>query len=294
MSARLALLGHPLHQSVSPAIQQAAMAATGIEGRYRLLDVLPEDLPRALDLVRRGELLGCNVTMPYKEAVVGLLDALDEDAAAIRAVNTVTREGASLVGHNTDAYGVRRTIEVLLEGHAPGAASAVVIGAGGTGRSATYGLLRSGFGRIVVYNRHVERAERLVADLSGVAPTTRLVARPLEDPALGDELARADLLLNASSAGLNSDESPLPASLLPPGIRVFDVVYSPRDTRLLRDARAAGAAATANGESMVVHQGARAFELWFGRTAPVEEMMAALNRAMEARAAASAPAATGR
>ncbi len=264
------------------------MAAAGIDGRYELHDVPPDDLSRALDRVRDGEFAGCNVTMPYKEAVVRLLDGLDEDAATIRAVNTVTREGTRLVGHNTDAYGVQRTIDILMGGREQTARTAVVIGAGGTGRSATYGLIRSGFGRVVVYNRHVDRAKRLADDLSGVSATTQLVARPLDDRSLGDELTRADLLLNASSVGLNSDDSPVPASLLPSGLRVFDVVYSPRDTRLLRDARAAGAAETANGEPMVVHQGARAFELWFDRPAPVDEMVVALTRAMEARAAAPA------
>lgn len=263
------------------------MSAAGIDGRYELHDIPPEDLPRALDRVREGEFAGCNVTMPYKEVVVRLLDGLDEDAAIIRAVNTVTREGAGLVGHNTDAYGVRRTVEILMEGRERSAATAVVIGAGGTGRSATYALIRSGFGQVIVYNRHVERAERLVGDLSAVSAATRLAARPLDDGSLGEELARADLLLNASSAGLNSDESPVPATLLPAGIRVFDVVYSPRNTRLLSDAHAAGAAATANGEPMVVHQGARAFELWFGAPAPLDEMVAALNRGMEARAGAA-------
>ncbi len=287
MSIRIALFGHPLHQSLSPAMQEAAMSAAGIDGRYELHDIPPEDLPRALDRVREGEFAGCNVTMPYKEVVVRLLDGLDEDAAIIRAVNTVTREGAGLVGHNTDAYGVRRTVEILMEGRERSAATAVVIGAGGTGRSATYALIRSGFGQVIVYNRHVERAERLVGDLSAVSAATRLAARPLDDGSLGEELARADLLLNASSAGLNSDESPVPATLLPAGIRVFDVVYSPRNTRLLSDAHAAGAAATANGEPMVVHQGARAFELWFGAPAPLDEMVAALNRGMEARAGAA-------
>ncbi len=264
------------------------MAAAGIDGRYELQDIPPDGLMPALDRVRGGEFLGCNVTMPYKEAVVRLLDDLDEDAAVIRAVNTVTRDGSALVGHNTDAYGVRRTVDMLMEGRKLSTATAVVIGAGGTGRSATYGLIRAGFGRVVVYNRHVERAERLVEDLTVVSSATRLLARSLQDSSLGEELAHADLLLNASSVGLNSDESPLPAAFLPRGIRVFDVVYSPRETRLLRDARAAGAAATINGEPMVVHQGARAFELWFQRTAPVDAMVAALNSAMEARAAAAA------
>ncbi len=270
------------------------MAAAGIDGTYELVDIAPDDLPRALERVREGYYLGCNVTMPYKESVVRLLDGLDDDAGIIRAVNTVTREGRGLVGHNTDSYGVRRTVELLMEGAAPGSSSAVVVGAGGTGRAATYGLIRSGFRRIVVFNRHLERAERLVNDFAGLGTDTQLLAQPLEEGAVTTELRAANLLVNASSVGLNSDESPLPASILPPGIRVLDVVYSPRDTRLLRDARAAGAAATANGEPMVIHQGARAFELWFERSAPLAAMTSALDAAMEARSRASASAAPGR
>ncbi len=269
------------------------MVAAGIEGTYELVDIAPDDLAGALELVRQGYYVGCNVTMPYKESVVRLLDGLDDDAGIIRAVNTVTREGSDLVGHNTDAYGVRRTVETLMAGADAGSSSAVVVGAGGTGRAATYGLIRSGFRRIVVFNRHLERAQRLVNDFAQLSTDTHLLARPLDEGALTDELRTANLLVNASSVGLNSDESPLPASILPPGIRVLDVVYSPRDTRLLRDARAAGATSTANGEPMVIHQGARAFELWFEQSAPLDAMSSALVAAMEARSRPSESTAPG-
>jgi len=289
MSPRIVLFGHPLHQSLSPAMQEAAMAAVGIDGTYELADVAPADLGKGLESVRDGSFLGCNVTMPYKEVVLGLLDGLDADASIIGAVNTVTRDGTSLVGHNTDTYGVRRTVEALWEGADPAGSTAVIVGAGATGRSVTYAVLGLGFARIVVLNRHLERAQRLVADFKPLRSDAQLVAAPLRSDGLAAEIATADLVVNASSVGLNSDRSPLPAGIVQAHSRVLDVVYSPRETRLLREAREAGATAAVNGEMMVVHQGARAFELWFGRRAPVDVMQSALATAIAARSRAGAP-----
>jgi shikimate dehydrogenase len=285
VTARIALLGHPLHQSLSPLMQGAAMRAAGIEGSYELLDVAPEDFARSLERVRNGEFIGCNVTMPYKESVVSLLDALDGDAARILAVNTVTRDGHRLVGHNTDSYGVLKAIERLMNGVPPAEADVVLLGAGGAGRATAYSLVRMGFRRIVLFNRNRERAERLRADFLDIAQNTVLEAQTLEPTALAGALRGAGLLVNATSVGFNSDVSPVPADLLPSGIRVFDVIYSPLETRLLRDARAAGAVALTNGIPMVIHQGARAFELWFGRRASIEVMTHALADARPASAA---------
>ena len=252
------------------------MRDAGIDGSYELLDVAPQDFARSLQRVRDGEFLGCNVTMPYKESVVELLDGLDDDAARILAVNTVTRDGRSLIGHNTDSYGVLKAAEQLMGEVRPADTDVVLLGAGGAGRATAYSLVRMGFHRISIFNRSRARAERLCADFADLATGTLLDAQALEVSQLDRALNGAGLLVNATSVGFNSDVSPIPAELLPAGIRVFDVIYSPLETRLLRDARAAGAAAVTNGIPMVIHQGARAFELWFGRSASIEVMTQAL------------------
>ena len=286
VTARIALLGHPLHQSLSPLMQGAAMRDAGIDGSYELLDVAPQDFPRSLQRVRDGEFLGCNVTMPYKESVVELLDGLDDDAARILAVNTVTRDDQSLIGHNTDSYGVLKAAEQLMGGVRPAETDVVLLGAGGAGRATAYSLVRMGFPPDLDLQPQPSTSRALCADFADLATDTMLESQALEMSRAGLRAATVrDLLVNATSVGFNSDVSPVPANILPAGIRVFDVIYSPLETRLLRDARAAGAVAVTNGIPMVIHQGARAFELWFGRSASIEVMTRALAGATPASAA---------
>ena len=272
MSKRVVLIGHPVAHSLSGAMQQAAFDATGIDARYELWDRAPIALPDAITEVRGDDFLGVNVTIPHKERVVPLIDKLTEEAQATGAVNTLTREGRRLVGHNTDVPGFAAALDTLV-GRQRMARQAVVLGAGGGSRAVVYGLIRAGFQRIVVFNRHLHRAEGLVRHFGRSAAHMDLKAMPWHESIIESELARTKVLVNATSIGLVDDISPIPGELLTGDLLVLDLIY--KRTRLLRDAESAGAAAS-DGETMLLHQGAAAFTLWTGQPAPLEVMGQAL------------------
>ncbi len=261
----LGILGHPVAHSLSPAMQEAALAARGLTGSYRLLDTPPEALARRLEEVRRGY-RGVNVTVPLKEAVLPLLDGVHPEARAIGAVNTVVNRGGRLIGHNTDAPGFLRSLE---EAGVRGR-RALVLGAGGAARAVAYALKGAGW-EVGVHNRTRSRAEAL-------ARAFGLEVVPLE------AARQADLVVNATSVGLDDPAAtPLPAALFPPRGFAVDLVYRPLLTRFLAEAAAAGLG-TVDGLGMLLWQGALAFELWTGERAPVGAMRAALRRALGAGA----------
>ena len=288
MTKRVVLIGHPVAHSLSGAMQQAAFDATGIDARYELWDRAPIVLPDAIDEVRGDDFLGANVTIPHKERVVPLIDKLTEEAQATGAVNTLTREGRRLVGHNTDVPGFVVALDKLV-GRQKMPRAAVVLGAGGGSRAVVYGLIRAGFQRIVVFNRHLHRAEGLVRYFAKSAAHMDLKAMPWHESIIESELAKTKVLINATSIGLNGDVSPVPAEVLTGDLLVLDLIYS--RTRLLRDAETAGAVAL-DGETMLLHQGAAAFALWTGQAAPLEVMSQALAgaRAEGVRSAEGEPA----
>jgi shikimate dehydrogenase len=275
MTKRVILIGHPVAHSLSAAMQQAAFDARGIDASYELWDRAPIDLPDAIEELRSDEFLGANITIPHKERVVPLIDRLTEDAAATGAVNTLTREGRRLIGHNTDVPGFAEALDQLV-GRAKMPRQAVVLGAGGGARAVVFGLIRVGFQRVVVFNRHLHRAEGLVKHFARSAAHMDLKAMPWHESIIEAELAKTRVLVNATSIGLASDESPIPADTLPPDLLVLDLIY--KRTRLLRDAEAAGCTAR-DGETMLLHQGAAAFTLWTGQAAPLDVMTAALSAA---------------
>lgn len=272
MTKRVVLIGHPVAHSLSGAMQQAAFDATGVDAAYELWDRAPIALPDAIAELRSGDVLGANITIPHKERVVPLIDRLTEEAQATGAVNTITREGRRLVGHNTDVPGFAAALDQLV-GRAKMPRQAVVLGAGGGARAVVYGLIRVGFLRIVVFNRHLHRAEGLVKHFGRSAAHMDLRAMPWHASIIESELARAKVLVNATSIGLTSDESPIPAEILTSDLLVLDLIYN--RTRLLRDAEAAGCTAR-DGETMLLHQGAAAFTLWTGQPAPLDVMAQAL------------------
>jgi shikimate dehydrogenase len=287
MSKRLVLIGHPVAHSLSGAMQQAALDAAGIDARYELLDVSLHELPEAIDALRDDAFLGANVTIPYKERIVPMIDRLSDDAAVTGAVNTITREGKRLVGHNTDVPAFKVALDELV-GRQKMPRTAVVMGAGGGARAVVFGLITEGFQRIIIFNRHLHRAEGLVRHFARSAAHMELKAMPWHESVIEAELSKTKVLINASSVGLGSDETPVAAELMPPDLLVLDLVYRPRETRLLRDARAAGAQAVMNGELMLLHQGAAAFELWTGQPAPLDLMRAQLEAAAEMGAVGAA------
>jgi shikimate dehydrogenase len=275
MTRRVVLIGHPVAHSLSGAMQQAAFDALGIDARYELWDRPPIQLAEAIAEVRRDDFLGANVTIPHKEKVVPLIDRLTEEAHATGAVNTVTREGKRLVGHNTDVPGFDVALDRLV-GRQKMPRQAVVLGAGGGARAIVFGLIRQGFTRVVVFNRHLHRAEALVKHFGRSAAHMELRAMPWHESIIEAELSKTRVLVNATSIGLEGDDTPIPGEIIPPDLLVLDLVY--RQTRLLRDAAAAGSAVM-DGEIMLLHQGAAAFTLWTGQPAPLEVMQVALAEA---------------
>jgi shikimate dehydrogenase len=275
MTKRVVLIGHPVAHSLSGAMQQAAFDELGVDARYELWDKPPIELADSIAELRGDDFLGANVTIPHKERVVPMVDRLTEEATATGAVNTITREGKRLVGHNTDVAGFKVALDKLV-GRQKMPKHAVVLGAGGGARAVVYGLIREGFQRIIVFNRHLHRAEGMVKHFSRTAAHMELRAMPWHESIIESEIAKTKVLINATSIGLTSDVSPLPAEVLSDELLVLDLIYA--KTRLLRDAHAAGAT-TLDGELMLLHQGAAAFTLWTGQPAPLELMQSKLAEA---------------
>jgi shikimate dehydrogenase len=263
------VLGWPVAHSRSPAMQNAAFEAAGIDATYVRFPVAPDALGDAVRGLRALGIAGANVTVPHKTAVIAHLDTIDESARAVGAVNTLTiSEDGSIRGANTDVGGLVRALTEA--GATLAEARALVLGAGGAARAAVAGLRGAG-AHVTVAARRVEEGARLGA------PTLDLADRD----ALADALAAADVVVQATSATMQGDAAArtfveaLPLASLRPGALVTDLVYAPRDTLLLRAARAHGAR-TLDGLAMLLHQGALAFELWTGVPAPLPAMRAAL------------------
>jgi shikimate dehydrogenase len=275
MTRRVVLIGHPVAHSLSAAMQQAAFDDQGIDATYELWDRAPLGLADAITEVRGEDFLGANVTIPHKERVVPLVDRLTEEAQATGAVNTITREGKRLVGHNTDVPGFKVALDSLV-GRQKMPRQAVVLGAGGGARAVVYGLIREGFQRVIVFNRHLHRAEGLVKHFGRSAAHMELRAMPWHESIIEAELGKSKVLVNATSIGLTADVSPIAGEIIPPDLLVLDLIY--KRTRLLREAETAGST-VADGELMLLHQGAAAFTLWTGRPAPLDVMRKALETA---------------
>ncbi len=259
------LIGNPVGHSLSPPMHEAAYGVLDIDARYVTFEPTREALEAALEGAGALGISGLNVTIPFKEDVRELVEA-DSLAERIGAVNTIDFDGEP-TGYNTDAAGVVRAFEhhdVALSG------TAVVVGAGGAGRAAAFALADEGVD-VRIANRTVERAEALAADVPQAS------AHGLDE--LGELLAGAEILVNATSVGMESDETPVPASTLHDELAVLDAVYRPIETRLLREAAAAGAT-TVDGAWMLLFQGVEAFEIWTDRSAPVDAMNEALRTAL--------------
>ncbi len=268
------VIGDPVAHSKSPAMHNAAFAALGIAARYERWHTPAADLAARVDSLRRPGMLGANVTLPHKLAVVPLLDALDPLAEQVGAVNTIVRtSGGMLVGYNTD---VPATAATLAEdaGFDVAGRRAVILGASGAARAAAFALAQGGVRQIAVVNRTIERAEELLGDVLAATDRDdiRLFFFAPDADELRELLGESDLLINATSLGWRGDETPLPDVLLRPGGLVFDMVY--RQTRLLRDAAAAGYT-TLDGVGMLVRQAGLAFSRWTGQEAPLAVMRAA-------------------
>jgi shikimate dehydrogenase len=261
------LLGHPVEHSLSPAMHNAAFRALGLPHSYETLDVTMDALPAAVQRIRSGLILGANVTVPYKEAVMALVDTWDGPTAEIGAANTLSRtpDGARVIGSNTDAVG----FEFATRGLGLDGARVLLLGAGGAARAALVVLLARG-AHVRIANRSAERARALA----------RAVPHPVEreiglvDWAARTELADIDAVVNATSLGLRG-EDPLPGAALRHGLLIVDLIPTAVATPLVKRGRAAGAVVV-DGLPMLLQQAASSFRIWTGRDAPVDVMRAAL------------------
>lgn len=285
------LVGNPVGHSLSPIIHEAAYDEAGIEARYVTFEVNPDDLDAAIGGAEALGLRGLNVTIPFKRDVLGLVDP-EPLAERIGAVNTIAFDPARgrPRGYNTDADGAVRAL--TSHGVSLAGATAVVVGAGGAGRAIAIGLADAG-ATIRITNRTESRARDVAATVEATVDdaresgswaeepaadvATRASAHPLDSlPTLLDD---ADVLVNATSVGMGEDASPVPRAVLHEDLVVMDAVYRPLETRLLREADAAGAR-TIDGAWMLLYQASAAFERWFDELAPEEAMNEALRQAL--------------
>jgi shikimate dehydrogenase len=266
-----ALIGDPIEHTMSPAMHNAAFKKLGLDYLYIPFRVKSTELKEAVAGLRALNVRGFNVTIPHKVSVIPLLDSLDSLAAKIGAVNTVVNDGDHLKGYNTDAEGFLRALRG--RGIEPQDKNVVILGAGGASRAISYILARHG-AQLAILNRKLELdwakdiARLIKKELGKEVKVGELVPR-----VLSLALEKAEILVNATSVGMSlaGGKSPVPAGLLHRRLVVFDIVYNPLVTKLLKEAKAAGAKVI-DGVTMLAWQGALAFEKWTGQTAPVELM----------------------
>ena len=269
--ARLAVIGYPVAHSLSPRMHQPALDEAGIEARYIKLEVEPGQVAEAFALMRGLGFTGCNVTVPHKFDALAACDVLDEGAAEMGAVNTVRFDADATRGFNTDGYGfeeaVRETLGVTLEG-----ISVLITGAGGgAGGAIAMHCARRGVSRLVLVNRSLDKIEELASRVHRLHGDTELVTAGLEDSNLAKLAAGVDLIVNTSSLGLKEqDPSALPAACFLARHAVYDTIYRP-GTAFQQAAHAAGAK-VGTGQAMLLHQGVKAFQIWFPGSEPTTAM----------------------
>lgn len=272
---KLGLIGYPVTHSLSPKIQNAALHACGLEGEYSLFPIAPDDmegLKVLLDRVRSAEITGLNVTIPHKQTVISFLDELTSTAKTIGAVNVIHMKENNLIGDNTDAAGflsdLKRSLTTETRRH--GDSKALVLGAGGSARAVVYALLNDGW-NVTLFARRVEQARQLADSFTDYAVR-------ITDDLSTIEYSDISLIVNTTPLGMtpNIDRSPLPENIiLSKDTFIYDLVYNPRETKLVSDAHIQGLPAT-TGLGMLVEQAALAFQLWTGHPAPRESMYTAI------------------
>ena len=285
--ARLGVFGDPVEHSKSPAFHNAALRACGIDAQYVKIGVSADQFGAAVRSLPAAGFVGANVTIPHKAAALASVDEPDDYARQAGAVNTLVVEGSKLAGFNTDGPGLVRALREEFSVDLRDLRVLLLGSGGGAGRAIAVQCALEGCERLVLANRTYEKARRLADELTPffrsdrlIGPAERIEAIPHEERALRTQLAFTDLVINATSIGMKRTDPPLiPAGLLTANLMVYDTVYATGRSRLLEDAEAAGARA-ANGLSMLLHQGALSFEIWFNRAAPLDVMRAALRAAV--------------
>ncbi len=286
-----AVYGHPVSHSASLGMQNAGLAALGLDWRYLAFDVHPQRLPEAIAGAKHMKFAGLNLTVPHKLLALNIVECLDESARTWGAVNTIRFEARTEAnawrplaelpadidlelrahGFNTDAEAITRALREDL-GLEPLGTRVLLLGVGGAGRVAALKLAADGVGHLFLVNRTLAKAEEIAHEIRNRFPSVKV--------SIGYPKDQVDLILNATSLGLKADDAfPLEEAQFPlTGCRaVFDMIYRPAVTPLLSRAQAAGCR-TANGLSMLLYQGAKSLELWSGKNAPVAVMRQALHR----------------
>jgi shikimate dehydrogenase len=280
MTKYVGIIGHKLKHSISPQFQQAAFDYLNLDIRYEVWETDKDGLSEVIEGLRDPVKLGANVTIPYKEDVLPFLDELNELARRIGAVNVIVNREGKLIGYNTDGSGF---IKALRQdgGFEPKDKRVVILGAGGAARAVGCALMDAGVMLLSIINRTIERGEVLASALR--TSSNDVIASVWKDGRTLQALMECDLLVNCTSVGMKDSEAenqlPIDIRLIPTRALVYDVVYNPVETPLLAAARQAGAR-TMGGLSMLVYQGAEAFELWTGKPAPVDIMMAAAKKTL--------------
>ncbi|MGB9714204.1 MAG: shikimate dehydrogenase [Candidatus Bathyarchaeales archaeon] len=273
-----ALIGDPVEHSLSPYIHNAAFKHLKLDFVYVAFKVSKENVKEALEGARALGIKGLNVTMPLKTAVIQHLDKLDSDAEKIGAVNTVLNDDGTLIGYNTDGLGALEALKA--NGQNPAGKNILVLGAGGAARAIAFALCKDAK-NMTVLNRTLEKARILAEELSRIFDK-KVKFGGLNEETLRNEMEEADILANATAVGMapKTNETPVNMKLLHPNLTVFDLVYNPPETRLLKEAKAVGAK-TIDGICMLVHQGALSFQIWIGRKAPIDVMTRACKRGLK-------------
>ena len=280
---RLGVFGDPVAHSLSPQMQNAALRMCEVNMRYARFHIRANELRSALRSLRELDFVGMNLTVPHKIAGLAQIDVADESASRCGAVNTIRLHDKKLVGSNTDAEGFSRAVRSEFSIDLRDLRVMILGAGGGTGHAIAWQCALENCERLVLVNRTqaktnaiVERLRPFFANPRVLGPVARLEAVPWGETAMRAQLADIDLIVNATPLGMNpSDPVPIPTRLLAPHHIVFDCVYRPSKTALLRAADEAGARG-ANGLSLLLHQGALSFSIWFNREAPIEAMRAAI------------------
>lgn len=271
------IIGDPVEHSLSPVIQNAAFESLKLNCIYVTFPVKQAELESAINGMRSLKIHGFNVTMPYKTSILPLIDEVEKTAAKIGAVNTIKNFNGRLIGYNTDGVGTLKALEkngISLSGK-----KIVVLGAGGAGRAISYAVA-SKVEELVILNRTELKAQRLAEELQVESKAT-ITYGQLNNEALRWTLKDANVIINATSVGMHpyENETPINKKFLNAAVTVFDLVYSPLKTRLLKEAEAKNAK-TLNGLHLLVHQGAEAFKIWTDIDAPLDVMWKALRHTL--------------
>jgi shikimate dehydrogenase len=287
MTSKTGIIGYPLTHSLSPVFQQAAFDYLNLDIKYELWETDTANLRGRVQLLRSSDCLGSNVTIPYKETVIDLLDRLDEKSSMIGAVNTIVNENGILTGYNTDAYGFIKALQQDAQFN-PQGADVIILGAGGAARAVGFSLVQEKVHSITFLNRTFAHAEKIAMALRKYAEFKKLAVRvdllPWDAPEFIEVAAACHLIVNCTSFGTRfsslENKSPIESRIITGNILVFDLVYNPGETPLLKMAEKAGAR-TIGGLPMLVYQGAAAFKLWTGIKAPESVMLSTAKRAMD-------------